>query len=220
MLQNWRWVIYKGCSGSEYSVIIALKCACDTHRNGIKPFFKFVRLPRQIWSAAAAFKSWQFYVIAAAYTSFLLCDITVNSFAVAQIHEQGYSTTLAGSLLSIQALINAFSCVVGGILGEFIHLKKRLIISLSLIIVGMIAISQANSVLILFLFTLGIGAGSGMIFLASGVLLTDYFGRQPYLELFSVMNLISTVACFGPLLAGIIKDISGSFTTAFMLVFH
>ncbi|MFB9086116.1 hypothetical protein LU604_05850 [Erwinia tracheiphila] len=96
-------------------------------------------------------------------------------------------------------------------------MKKRLIISLSLIIVGMIAISQANSVLILFLFTLGIGAGSGMIFLASGVLLTDYFGRQPYLELFSVMNLISTVACFGPLLAGIIKDISGSFTTAFML---
>ena len=34
-----------------------------------------------------------------------------------------------------------------------------------------------------------------MTFLASSVLLANYFGRGPYLELFSVVNLISTFAC-------------------------
>ncbi|MCX8956939.1 MFS transporter [Erwinia psidii] len=181
------------------------------HQNAAKPDVQ------QTWSVTEAFKTWQFYVIAAAYTSFLLCDITVNSFAVTQICEQGYSATFAGSLLSIQALINAFSRVGGGILGEFVRSKKLLLISLSFIIVGMLAISQANSSLALFLFTVGIGVGSGIIFLASSVLLTEYYGRQPYLELFSVMNLISTIACFGPLLAGMIKDIGGTFSSAFLI---
>ena len=172
---------------------------------------------QHVWSAKEAFKTWQFYVIAAAYTSFLLCGITVNSFAVAHISEQGFTVTLAGSLLSIQAFINAFSRVGGGILGEFIQAKTLLLISLIFIIVGMLAVSQANSSLMLVLFTVGIGVGYGMTFLASSVLLTDYFGRQSYLELFSMMNLISTIACFGPLLAGMIKDIEGSFTPAFLI---
>lgn len=170
-----------------------------------------------LWSARAALKTWQFYAIAAAYTSFLLCGITVNSFAVAHISERGFSTTLAGSLLSAEAFINAFSRAGGGVLGEFMRAKKLLLISLAFIIVGMLAISQADSFFMLCLFTAGIGIGYGMTFLTSSVLLTDYFGRQPYLELFSVMNLISTLACFGPLLAGMLRDITGSFSFAFLL---
>lgn len=173
--------------------------------------------PQYKWSAKDAFKTWQFYVIAAAYTSFLLCGITVNSFAVAHITERGFSVAIAASLLSTQAFVNAFSRVGGGILGEYINAKKLLLISLATIIAGMIAISYASSMLSLVVFTLGIGIGYGMTFLSSSVLLTEYFGRQPYLELFSVMNLISTIACFGPLVAGMIKDSYGSFTSAFLL---
>lgn len=189
----------------------------DINKRAIRDNKTSTRDSQYSWSAKEALKTWQFYVIAAAYTSFLLCGITVNSFAVAHITEQGFSATLAGSLLSIQAFINAFSRVGGGILGEFIQAKKLLLISLAFIIVGMLAISQANSSLMLVLFTVGIGVGYGMTFLASSVLLTDYFGRKPYLELFSVMNLISTIACFSPWLAGAIKDIEGTFTLAFLI---
>ncbi|MFU8926310.1 CynX/NimT family MFS transporter [Acinetobacter puyangensis] len=171
----------------------------------------------QIWTASGALKTWQFYVIAAAYTSFLLCGITVNSFAVAHITDHGFAAAVAASLLSAQAFINAFSRVGGGILGEFIEPKKLLIISLTTILIGMIAISFANSWLMLMLFTVGIGVGYGMTFLSTSVLLTNYYGRAPYLELFSVMNLISTIACFGPLVAGMIKDSMGSFSSAFLL---
>jgi MFS-type transporter involved in bile tolerance (Atg22 family) len=50
------------------------------------------------------------------------------------------------------------------------------------------------------------------------VLLANYFGRKPYLELFSLMNLISTLACLAPFFAGAIKDYSGSFTWAFLII--
>ena len=55
------------------------------------------------------------------------------------------------------------------------------------------------------LFTLCVGIGCGMTFLASSVLLANYFGRAPYLELFSVMNLISTLACLAPSLLGLLR---------------
>jgi cyanate permease len=173
---------------------------------------------RQHWTARQALRTWQFYVIAAAYTAFLWCGITVNSFAVAHIIENGFSETIAAGLLSAMALINAFSRLAGGAVGEWLDPKKLLIGSLTIIIIGLLALSAASSWPFLIAFTLFVGMGYGMTFLASSVLLANYFGRKPYLELFSLMNLISTLACLAPFFAGAIKDYSGSFTWAFLII--
>lgn len=173
---------------------------------------------KEIWTARHALRTWQFYVIAATYTAFLWCGITVNSFAVAHIIENGFGKTIAATLLSSMAFINAFSRLAGGAIGEWLEPKKLLIASLSIIIIGLLALSMANSWVYLILFTICVGIGYGMTFLASSILLANYFGRSPYLELFSVMNLISTLACLAPFFAGAIKDISGSFTPAFLIL--
>src|SRR5471032_405402 len=170
------------------------------------------------WTASQALRTWQFYVIAAAYTYFLLCGITVNSFAVAHITDRGFSPEMAAGLLSAQAFLNALSRVVGGAIGEIFEPKKLLAGSLVLLIAGVLALSLGTSWSSLLVFCGGIGIGYGMTFLATSVMLSNYFGRGPYLELFSVMNLISTLACFSPLLAGAIKDSTGSFTTAFLSI--
>ncbi|OKP04435.1 CynX/NimT family MFS transporter [Xenorhabdus eapokensis] len=173
---------------------------------------------RQRWTARQALRTWQFYVIAATYTAFLWCGITVNSFAVAHIIENGFSEAIAAGLLSTMAFINAFSRLAGGAIGEWVEPKKLLIISLFIIILGLIALSIASSWPFLIAFTLCVGMGYGMTFLASSVLLANYFGRKPYLELFSIMNLISTLACLAPFFAGALKDYSGSFTSAFLII--
>jgi MFS family permease len=64
----------------------------------------------------------------------------------------------------------------------------------------------------------GIGIGSGLTFFASTILLLDYFGRGPNLELFATVNLISTIGSIGPAFAGYIADRSGSFVPAFVLL--
>ncbi|SFU73997.1 MFS transporter [Pseudoduganella namucuonensis] len=172
----------------------------------------------QAWTARQAMGTWQFYAIAAAYTTFLLVGITTNSFAVAHITDHGFSPQLAAALLSAEALINSFSRSIAGIFGEKIEPKKMLISSLLLMVGGTLALSAAASFPMLIIFAIGVGAGYGAAFLATSVLLSNYFGRGPYLEIFSAVNLISTLACFGPLLAGRMKDDLGSFSGVFLLV--
>ncbi|MDX4944801.1 CynX/NimT family MFS transporter [Providencia manganoxydans] len=179
-----------------------------------KPIYR----TKEVWTVHRALRTWQFYLIAATYTSFLWCGITVNSFAVAHIEERGFGMTVAVSLLSTMAFVNAFSRFIGGAAGEWLEPKKLLIGSLIIMVFGVICLSIATSWIWLILFVLCVGIGYGMTFLASSVLLSNYFGRGPYLELFSVVNLISTVACLAPFIAGAVKDYTDSFTPAFLII--
>ena len=47
------------------------------------------------------------------------------------------------------------------------------------------------------------------------MLLLTYFGRRPYLELYSVMCLLSTSAALGPAFGGRARDELGSFEPVF-----
>jgi len=171
----------------------------------------------QSWTAQQALRTPQFYIIAAAYTSFLLVGITSNSFAVAHLSDNGYAPALAASMLSVQALINALARIGGGLVGEVMEPRRLLMGSLFCIIVGLVALSIGNSWLMLGLFAAGIGIGYGLTFVTTSVLLSNYFGRGPYLSLFAIINLISTTACFGPVLGGAMKDRLGSFSSVFLL---
>ncbi|EFB71756.1 transporter, major facilitator family protein [Providencia rustigianii DSM 4541] len=172
----------------------------------------------EVWTVRGALRTWQFYLISATYTSFLWCGITVNSFAVAHIEERGFGMTVAVSLLSTMAFVNAFSRFLGGAAGEWLEPKRLLIGSLIIMVLGVVALSISTSWFWLIMFVICVGVGYGMTFLASSVLLSNYFGRGPYLELFSVVNLISTIACLAPFIAGAIKDLTGSFTPALLTI--
>jgi cyanate permease len=67
-------------------------------------------------------------------------------------------------------------------------------------------------------YVIGIGVGSGLTFFASTILLLDYFGRKPNLELFSLINLISTIGSAAPWAAGVTRDASGSFAPFFVAI--
>ena len=67
-------------------------------------------------------------------------------------------------------------------------------------------------------YAVGIGVGYGLTFFASTILLLDYFGRGPNLELFAAVNLISTVGAGGPAFAGFVADHTGSFVPAFTIL--
>jgi cyanate permease len=70
---------------------------------------------------------------------------------------------------------------------------------------------------VLIIYAIGIGVGYGMTFLTTCVLLMNYFGRSAYLELFSLMNVGATLASFGPVLGGYLRDQTGTFSYAFFL---
>jgi MFS family permease len=171
------------------------------------------RTPRD-WSVREALRTYQFWVVVAAYTTYLLCGVTVNGLSVEHLTERGAATTLAGGMLSFQALVNAGARAVGGVAGERIDPKHLVAGALVCLIVGIAALATASSLPLMVVYALGIGAGYGVSYLATAVLLLNYFGRGRNLELFSIMALVSTLASAGPYVGGLVHDRTGGFAPA------
>ena len=172
---------------------------------------------QETWTVRQAVRTPQFLVLCAAYVGFLFIGISVNTFSVGHLQEQGVAIGLAALLLSGEALINALSRVAGGVIGEFVEPKRLLLMSLAALVVGMVALTYGTSVPTLVIYAIGIGVGYGATFLATSVLLLNYFGHKPYLQLFAIMNLAATVGSFAPFLGGFMREETGSFEVPFLL---
>lgn len=164
------------------------------------------------WSFRDALQTRQFWVIAAAYSAFLFCGITANSVSVAHLMQHGVAAVIAASIMSVEALLNSAARLAGGLLTRFVRAKALLTAALISLVIGLLALAMARDVPMMLLYAAGIGIGFGLANFAATILLLDYFGRRPYLELFSAVNLIGTVGAVAPTLAGLARDRTGAFT--------
>jgi MFS family permease len=169
------------------------------------------------WTVRRALGASQFYVIVGAYTMYLLINTTAHGFAVEHLIERGISQTAGAAMLSIEALIGACVSVIGGIVGEKVKPKTLLIVCLVSSIAGMMGLGVAHGYGMMAVYAVGVGIGYGLSFVASTMLLLTYFGRRAYLELYSIMCLLSTTAALGPAVGGWARDTMGSFAGVFYL---
>jgi len=167
------------------------------------------------WSFREALQTRQFWIIAAAFAAFQFCGITASAVSVAHLTQHGVAAVIAGSMMSVEALVNSSARFAGGILTRFVGAKTLLCISLACLVVGLLALGAARDMPMMLVYAAGIGIGYGLTLFAATILLLDYFGRGPYLELYSTVNLISTVGAVAPTFAGLTRDHSGSFTPFF-----
>ena len=168
------------------------------------------------WTLRAALQTRQFWIIAAAYAAFLFCGITANTVSVAHLTQHGVVAAIAISMMSVEGLVNSGARLAGGLLTRFVGAKTLLAVSLASLIIGLLALSTARDVPMMLVYAAGIGIGYGLTFFAASILLLDYFGRGPYLELFATVNLIATVGAVAPTLAGLTRDHTGTFTPFFI----
>ncbi len=168
------------------------------------------------WTMREALQTRQFWIIAAAYAAFQFCGITASSVSVAHLTQHGVAAATAAGILSVEALLNSGARLAGGILTRFVGAKSLLIVSLASLIVGLLALGAARDVPMMLIYAAGIGVGYGLTLFAATILLLDYFGRGPYLELFSTVNLISTIGAVAPTFAGLTRDHTGGFTPFFI----
>ncbi len=172
------------------------------------------------WTVRRALASPPFYVIVGAYTMCLLINTTAHGFAVEHLTERAVDAKAAASMLSIEALIGAAVSIIGGIVGEKISAKSLMIFALVSITIGMEGLTLArgmdlSGLFLMGVYAVGVGIGVGLTFIASTLLLLQYFGRRPNLELYSIMCLISTSAAIGPAFGGSIRDRFGDFVLTF-----
>ena len=169
------------------------------------------------WSVRRALATPQFYIVTGAYTMYLLINTTAHGFAVEHLVERHVSANLAAEMLSLEALIGAGVAIIGGWAGERVAPKTLMIVALVALIAGMSALAEARGFGLMLVYAAGVGTGFGLSFVASTMLLLTFFGRRVYLELYSIMCLISTAAALGPAVGGWTRDVFGSFTGVFHL---
>jgi MFS family permease len=171
------------------------------------------------WTARAAMATPQFLFLAIAYSAFLIAGVTANVTSFAHLTEaRDVSAIAAGTIMSVEAAVNAAARFVGGVLCALVGARLLLVASLLALAAGMVALSFGDTLPVLLLYAVSIGLGYGLTFFASTILLLEYFGRKPNLELFSVVNLISTVGSAAPWLAGLTRVHSGSFVPFYLLL--
>ncbi len=169
------------------------------------------------WRYRDALRTPQYYVIVAALTVTLLCTLTMNSWAFTHLGLLGISTALATLALSADGAVNALSRALGGMLATRIDPKWLLVAALTGEMIGMLALSVADNPAALAVFAIGEGFGFGMCFLATALLLLNYFGEKDNPELLGTMNFLTTSAMIGPVLAGYLAGKAGGFSIAFQL---
>ena len=167
------------------------------------------------WSVRRALFTTQFYVIVGGYTMYLLINTTAHGFAVQHLIDRGVSRYLAADMLSAEALVGAAIGVIGGVVGERVSAKTLMVVALVASTVGMAGLAEAHGLALMLVYAVGVGLGWGLSFVAPVMLLLTYFGRRPYLELYSIMCLLSTSAALGPAIGGWVRDVMGGFEPVF-----
>jgi MFS family permease len=168
------------------------------------------------WTVRRALGTVQFYVIVGAYTIYLLVNTTAHGFGVEHLVERGIDQRAAAEIMSLEAFIGAAVALVGGIVGEKIGPKNLLLVAMAFLVVGMAGLAEARGWGLMMVYAVGMGVGFGLTFIAATVLLINYFGKRPNLELYSIMCLISTSAALGPAVGGWLRDIFGGFGMLFI----
>jgi MFS family permease len=142
----------------------------------------------------------------------------VTSLSVGHLIERGVPETVAGGMLSIEALIAVLIRGFSGVLGDIFDPKHLVSFALCATMIGCAVLALTADHVMLLFYAVGTGIGFGTTQLACTVLLLNYFGRKYNLELFSAMCVTGAISALGPLIGGVIRDVSGSFSLIFLLL--
>lgn len=169
------------------------------------------------WSAPAAQRTPHFVLVVSAYVLMTLGATTMHSSAMPHLVNLDVTRMAAAVLLSLVALASAFAKGAGAWVCEAIGAQRLLIGTLLCSAGGLMALSVASSQPVGYLFAVLFGLGWGGTYLATHVLLIEWFGRRPSAKLLALMHLWNTVATVGPLAAGMMADALGSFAGIFWI---
>lgn len=169
------------------------------------------------WTYRGAAVTTQFLLITAVMMLNLACVTTIHSVAVSHLKLLGATPAGAALTLSAMALIATLAKGVAGPLCERFSTRHLVAAGVVLQALGIVVFASAGHPVAMTIFSVSFGLGWGTTYVASTVLLLEYYGREIGAQMLALSHMISTVAAAGPLIAGATADHFGTFTPVFYL---
>jgi len=145
----------------------------------------------------------------------LLATIMVH--IVPHANDLGISALNAANILAIMGGIGMIGSIATGIAGDKFGIKRTFIIIFIVMASSYFWVLNINEIWMFYLFgvVFGLSRNAGVL---GGPLIARLFGFKAHGMIYGVMNLAFSIgSAIGPLLAGYIFDITGSYTIAFLL---
>ncbi|MEM1019678.1 MAG: MFS transporter [Pseudomonadota bacterium] len=167
------------------------------------------------WTLKEAMANPQYIIIVLGVTITLLGALTMNTWQPTHMQNMGVTAAVAANALSAHAIFNALARFCGGAVADRVGAKLLFVSGLAAGVVGMTALSVADTTLLIGLFALGDGYSFGIVTFGSTILLLKYYGPKNNPAILGTLNLITTVAMVGPIVAGSMGERFGGFKEVF-----
>ena len=169
------------------------------------------------FSARQALRTQAFWMLSLGHT----CALVVVGAVIAHLSlylttEQGFTLQQAGLVGAALTLFQLFGILVGGYLGD--RMSKRVLCSSAMAghMVGFLFLAFAKDASFIWMFVVLHGLAWGLRSPLMGGLRADYFGSTAFGQIMGYSSVILTVGIVGgPLLAGFLADVTGSYRAGF-----
>ena len=167
----------------------------------------------------AAARTRQFWTICIAEFAIFFCLLTVIVHVVPHAMDLGLTSPTAVGVLSTIGGVSMLGRILIGTANDRIGGKRSLVICSILLLCGLAWLHVASEAWMLFLFAVIYGFAHGGFFTVMSPTIAEFFGTGSHGLLYGIVLASGTVGgAAGPLMAGRIFDVSGSYRIAFLVL--
>ncbi|WP_260921466.1 CynX/NimT family MFS transporter [Novosphingobium sp. 9] len=170
------------------------------------------------WTVRMALRSPAFLLIATIITVVQMAVTSLHSLLVTHIAHLDGSGSRGALAMSLIALAGAGAKGVTGSICEKVDPKAILVVGLGVQTCAMLALWATGSDLVATGAAMVFGLGWGLAWLSAHILILRYFGPRIAGDMVAMATTATTVAVLGPVGAGRVADVTGSYAPA-LLVF-
>ena len=195
----------------------------DPSKKGLRPYGEHQVSPGQLeesgFTLKEAMKQKQLWVVAVILFLILYCSDTVLIHLTSYAMDSGISSINAASLVSIIGGVSIVCRIIIGGTGDKIGYRRTLVVTLIVMLASLLWLYQADGLWQLRLFTMFYAIAHGGSLALISPLLAELFGTRALSSLFGIVLFFGTAgAGTGPLVAGLIYDVTNSYQSAFLIM--
>ncbi|MEG0371785.1 MAG: MFS transporter [Clostridium sp.] len=170
------------------------------------------------YSLKEALKTCKFYLYILAL---IIVGIIGNGVLIhfcAAFNDVGYSETTSSSILSISLLLLVIGKILQGQVFDKFTMKISLIYGWIFFAYTSFGLLFIENKFMLLIYIFAFGLGEGFVVVAPPIMTSYFFGEKDYSSIYGVSNMsVALGGAIGTLTSGVIYDMSGSYTPAWIL---
>jgi MFS family permease len=165
-----------------------------------------------------ALASKPFWLLVAAFFFQNLAQSVVIVHAVPALTDAGIPVAQAAISLGLVTAVSIIGRLLFGYLGDMVEKRYLFMICYAMVSIGTLVLMVARTMPITYLFISLFGIGFGGTIPLDPAIRAEYFGRAAFAKIQGIMSpLIMVSGATGPVLAGHLFDISGSYRSSFLI---